>query len=40
MTTGSRPRFSVRVGRAAAPNDDPFEDVSADGWPPSGQGRI
>ncbi|MFI9630926.1 hypothetical protein [Streptomyces sp. NPDC052042] len=28
MTTGSRPRFSVRVGLAAAPDHDgPFEDV-------------
>jgi len=29
MTTGSRPRFSVRVGLAAVPeHDGPFEDVS------------
>lgn len=28
MTTGSRPRFSVRVGLAAAPeHDGPFDDV-------------
>lgn len=28
MTTGSRPRFSVRIGLAAAPeHDGPFEDV-------------
>ncbi|MER7108798.1 hypothetical protein [Streptomyces sp. NPDC000229] len=30
MTTGSRPRFSVRTGLAAAPDrDGPFDDVPA-----------